>query len=109
MMTSLWVVLIAGGLITFATRLSFILLMGRLALPDWLKRSLRFVPPAVLSAIIVPELIFHAGKIDVSLNNFRLLAGLLAIVVAFRTRNILLTIVSGMVALLLLQFVFGIR
>jgi branched-subunit amino acid transport protein len=106
---NLWLILIAGGLITYATRLSFIFLLGRLKMPDWLKRSLRFVPPAVLSAIIVPELIFHAGKIDASLHNFRLIAGLLAILVAFRTRNTLLTIVLGMAALLILQSLFGTR
>ena len=104
---SLWLVLIAGGILTYATRLSFIFLLGRLEMTDWLKRSLRFVPPAVLSAIFVPELIFQAGKIDISFNNFRLLAGIIAILIAWRTRNTLLTIVFGMAALLALQFLFG--
>lgn len=106
---NLWLVLIAGGILTYATRLSFIFLLGRLEMPDWLKRSLRFVPPAVLSAIFVPELIFHAGKIDISLTNYRLLAGILAILIAWRTRNTLLTIVFGMVALLAIQSLFGTR
>jgi branched-subunit amino acid transport protein len=44
-----------------------------------------------------------AGPVDISLQNFRLLAGLLAILVAWRSRNILLTILIGMAALLLLQ------
>ncbi len=106
---NLWLVLIAGGMLTFATRLSFILLLGRIEIPEWIKRSLRFVPPAVLTAIIVPELVFHAGKIDISLANFRLLAGIFAILVAWRTRNTLLTIILGMAALLALQSLFGLR
>ncbi len=106
---NLWLVLVAGGLLTYATRLSFILLLGRVEMPDWLRRSLRFVPPAVLSAIFVPELIFQAGKIDLSLNNFRLLAGILAILIAWRTRSVLLTLVFGMAALWALQFLFGAR
>lgn len=106
---NLWLVLIAGGVLTFATRLSFILLLGRIEIPEWIKRSLRFVPPAVLTAIIVPELVFHAGKIDISLANFRLLAGVFAILVAWRTRNTLLTIILGMAALLALQSLFGLR
>jgi branched-subunit amino acid transport protein len=106
---NLWPVLILGGLLTFAIRLSFILLFGRVELPEWTRRSLRFVPPAILSAIIVPELVFHAGKIDLSFNNFRLLAGIFAIIVALRTRNTLLTILLGMAALLALQALFGMR
>jgi branched-subunit amino acid transport protein len=106
---NLWLVLIVGGILTYTTRLSFIFLLGRLEIPDLLKRGLRFVPPAVLSAIFVPELIFHAGKIDISLNNYRLLAGILAILVAWRTRNTLLTIVLGMATLLTIQFLFGFR
>lgn len=100
---SAWWVLISGGIITFATRLSFIFLLGRIEIPGWLRRSLRFVPPAVLSAIVAPELLLHTGSLNISFTNFRLLAGLLAIVIAWRTRNALLTITAGMAALLLLQ------
>jgi branched-subunit amino acid transport protein len=106
---NLWLVLIAGGILTYATRLSFIILLGRVEIPEWLKRSLRFVPPAVLSAIFAPELVFHAGKIDLSLQNYRLLAGIFAILVAWRTRNTLLTIILGMAALLAMQSLFIMR
>ena len=106
---NLWLILIAGGILTFATRLSFILLLGRVEIPELIRRSLRFVPPAVLSAIIVPEMVSHAGKIDISFNNYRLLAGILAILVAWRTRNTLLTIILGMAALLAFQSLFGMK
>jgi branched-subunit amino acid transport protein len=106
---NLWLILFAGGIITYAIRLSFILLLGHVEIPEWISRSLRFVPPAVLSAIIVPELVFHAGKIDLSLNNYRLLAGIFAILVAWRTRSTLLTIILGMAALLAMQSLFGLQ
>ncbi len=101
-------VMLAGGLITYLTRLSFIALFGKITVPPLVQRALRFVPPAVLSAIIFPELLLHSGKLDFSLGNARLLAGLVAAVVAWRTRNALLTIVAGMAALILLQLA-GIR
>ena len=99
---NLWWILLAAGALTYAIRLSFILLWGKIAVPDWLVRALRFVPPAVLTAIIFPELFLPAGQIDLSLSNSRLLAGILAAVVAWRTRNIGFTILVGMVTLLLL-------
>ena len=90
-----WMMLAAGAL-TYAIRLSFILLWGRIEVPDRLQRALRFVPPAVLTAIIFPELFMPAGAVDISLANSRLLAGILAALVAWRTCNIVLTLLVGM-------------
>jgi branched-subunit amino acid transport protein len=100
---SLWLVMIAGGLITYAIRLSFISLWGRLKIPDVVQRGLRLVPPAVLSAIIVPDLLLHAGKLDASVGNERLIAGLAAIAAALVSRNTLVTIAVGMAVLVLLR------
>ncbi len=63
------------------------------------------MPPAVLSAIIFPELLRPGGTFDLSFGNVRLLAGVLAAGVAWRTKNVLLTIGVGMVALWVLQVV----
>jgi branched-subunit amino acid transport protein len=103
----IWLAVAVAGLLTYATRLSFILLLERLPVPALVRRGLRFVPVAVLTAIIVPELILPGGELNVGPGNFRLLAGLLAILVARLTRNALATIVAGMVALTLLQTFFG--
>ena len=77
-----WLIIIVGGLLTFAMRFSFIYFFGRVEIPAALRRSLRFVPPAVLSAIILPELLLPAGQLDLSLGNHRWLAGLVAVLVA---------------------------
>ncbi len=69
-----------------------------------MRRALHYVPPAVLSAIIFPELLYPAGSLDLSFDNTRILAGIIAILVAWYTKNTLLTILAGMIALLILQF-----
>lgn len=102
---STWLILIAAGALTFGMRLSFILLLGRLEIPRNLKRALHYVPPAVLSAIIFPELLMPGGTLNISPGNARLIAGALAVVVAWRTKNAVLTIASGMAALWVLQAV----
>lgn len=102
---NIWLVMLIGGLLTFGMRLSFIYLMGRVNVPEVIKRGLRLVPPAVLSALVLPELIMPSGHLDLSLGNPRWLAGLAAILVAWRTRSILLTILAGMAALLVLQVI----
>lgn len=95
--------LAVAGLVTFAIRLSFIAMLGRVEVPRLLTRALRFVPAAVLSAIIFPELFVHDGAVDVSLGNSRLLAGAVAVLVALKTRSVAWTIASGMAALWALQ------
>jgi branched-subunit amino acid transport protein len=89
--------------VTYAIRAVMILLIGRLRVPPAVQRALRFVPPAVLSAIIVPELLQTGGSLHLSLANPRLLAGALAALVAWRSRNALLAIGLGMAALWTLQ------
>lgn len=103
---SLWITIIIAGLITYAIRLSFIMFFGKKEMPTWLRRSLRLVPPAVLSAIIFPALFISDGQIYISLANDRLVAGCLAILVAWRTRSALWTLLVGMAALWILQFFF---
>lgn len=103
----LWLVIGAMGAVTFLTRLSMIALLGRAEMPGLVQRGLRYVPPAVLSAIVLPELVSPQARLDLSLGNLRLIAGLLAALVAYRTRNVLLTIAVGMGALWVLQLVVG--
>lgn len=104
---SLWLVILFAGLLTYGTRLSFILLLDRIKVPNWFRRGLRFVPAAVLSAIILPELASRNAVLDLSLRNPQLYAGALAVLVAWRTKNVLLTIIVGMAALLIFQAVLG--
>jgi len=103
---NIWLVLLLGGLLTFGMRFIFIYLLGRFDVPEMMRRALRFVPPAVLSAIVVPELVIQSGQMNLSLMNFRLLAGAVAVLVAWRTKNTLLTILGGMVVLVLLELLF---
>jgi branched-subunit amino acid transport protein len=99
-----WLLIIAIGLATYATRLSFITIFGKREMPAFALRLLRFVPMAVLSAIIWPQLFIANNTLDLSLDNPRWIAGLLAVLVAWRTRNVLLTIALGMLTLWLLQW-----
>jgi len=101
---TLWITLFIIGVLTYAIRLSFILFFSHIDIPTLLQRAFRFVPVAVLSAIIFPALFLPKGTLALSLGNTRLLAGVLATLVAWRTKNVLLTLVVGMGALYLLQF-----
>jgi branched-subunit amino acid transport protein len=105
----LWLLILAIGLGTFTLRFLFIYLFGKIEMPEWLRRALRFVPSAALAALVFPALTHPAGHLDLSLHNFRLLAGLGGVLVAWRTRNVLLTIVIGMALLWVLEMSLGVK
>ena len=69
-----------------------------------LSRALRFVPAAVFTAV-VPLLFYVNGAVEVSLGNERLLAGLTAVLIAWRTRSVPLTLVGGIAMLWTLQII----
>ena len=102
---TLWLTILGMGLITYAIRLSFMVLGERGQVSAVFQRGLRYVPTAVLSAIILPELLQPGGTLDISLGNARLLAGLIAALIAWRTQNVLWTIGVGMGVLWLIGIV----
>ncbi len=105
-MSSLWLTILAAGAVTYLLRLSFIAIHGRVAMPAWFLRALAFVPVAVLSALIFPEVLASNGVFDATLGNARVPAAIAAVVVAWRTRSVWATIAVGMVVLVAWQVIF---
>lgn len=89
------------GALTYLMRVAFIG-PSALSLPPTVERALRFVPPAALTALVVPDLVGHNGALVLTLANPRLIAGIVAVVVAWRTRRIALTLIVGMAVFWLL-------
>ncbi|TWG83960.1 branched-subunit amino acid transport protein [Cupriavidus gilardii J11] len=96
-------VMAAAGLATYLIRLSFIAVEGKLRLPAWFRTALQFVPAAMLSALIAPDLLMRDGELALSPDNARLIAGVVAILIAARTRSIGWTIAGGMATLVALE------
>lgn len=101
----LWMTVLGMGLISWALRASMIAGLGDRELPDWLKRALPFAPPAVLTAIIITQVLKGAAStsLDFSLGNERIYAWLIAAAVAWKTKHVVATLVAGMAALWLLK------
>jgi branched-subunit amino acid transport protein len=104
-----WAAIAAIGVLTYAIRLSFIHLFGRIdEVPARIQRPLRYVPPAVLAALVLPDLMTLRPSVAATLLDERLIAGVVAGGVAWRTENVFATIAIGMSTLWLFRFVlFG--
>jgi branched-subunit amino acid transport protein len=93
--TTFMSVMVAIGLGTFAFRMSFIQASDQLRLPPLFEHALRYVPAAVLAALIVPQ-VSRVGGGAIDLSNIKVPIMLVAGLVAWYTRNVLLTLVVGM-------------
>src|SRR5262249_49764850 len=98
-----WALIVGMGLGAFFTRAVFVLPVRHLRLPPTAERVLRYAPAAALMAIIAPDLVLVQGALSLSVENPKLIAGLVAFGLAAGTRNILATIAGGMAVLLLLR------
>lgn len=112
--SAVWLAVVLGGIGTFAIRGSFLFLYERLDVPELAERALTFVPAAVFAALVVPSVLTLDGTpvaeaglppldaVRALLTSDRVLAALLASVVAYYTEDVLPTIIVGMGALLAL-------
>ena len=97
-----WVTIVLAGAGTFLARISFLGVAHRMADPPiYLQRILRMIPPAALAALVLPSFVRPGGTFD--LTQPRFFAGVIATIVAFWTKNVLVTLAVGMAVLIILD------
>ena len=93
-----WALTLLGMvLVTYGIRLSFLVFGHGVRFPAWLERALRYVPAAVLTALVVPMALAPQGAIDLSLHNAYLVGTVATALVALWTRQTLAAILAGFV------------
>lgn len=93
-MNRIWTAIVLAGAGTYTMRAAFLVFAHRLAdVPPGVQRLLRQIPPAALASIVVPALMRPEGQLDIG--QARFVAGVVAAVIAWRSRNIALTLVVG--------------
>ncbi len=102
-----WLLMVAAGVGSFAIRYSFVGLLSKGEVPRWAVNLLRHVPAAALTALVITSMLPHGTESPGGVDSLRVVAVLLAGLVAWRTRSMLATIVSGMAGLWLLKFIFA--
>ncbi|QLG61373.1 AzlD domain-containing protein [Halorarum salinum] len=101
---AIWGAILAAGLATYAIRLSFIHLFGRVeGVPPALERLLAYVPPAVLAALVAPDFV-PASATVAALADPTLVGGAAAVAAAWYTEDVLWTVGAGMAGLHLARF-----
>ena len=103
---ALLALLVIIGLVTFVYRYAMIGLFAKRSLPGWLHALCRHIAPASFAALTAGELFIHGGEVVLALAAPKPWAALVAVLVAWRTGNVLATIGAGMAALYLFKWLF---
>lgn len=103
---TIWMVILGLGIGTFLVRFSFLGLIGDRPLPEWVLRLLRYTPVAVMPGLVAPLILWPpatGGEMDLS----RLLAATVTLLVGMFTRNVVYSVLAGMVTLYALLALLG--
>jgi branched-subunit amino acid transport protein len=101
-----WIVVL-GGLGTYLIRVSFLFILGNRVVSPMISNVLRYIPPAAFAALVFPAILRPEGVLEIGIDNLRLLAALIALAIGLATRNVVWVLVSGMLSLWTLTYVFG--
>lgn len=91
-------------IVTFLIRYPVLAMSGRLQLAPWFLQLLRFVPPTVLTAIVVPAVLMPNDQLWLDFSNARLIGAIAAVGIGVWRKNLLLTIVIGMLVFFIWQW-----
>ncbi|MEN6412878.1 MAG: AzlD domain-containing protein [Veillonellales bacterium] len=103
MRTEVIITIVAMAVATFFTRFTSPAILGDTGISTKLKRFLKYVPTAILTALIAPALFAPHGYIDFSMGNSYLIAGAIAALLAYFRQPPLITMGGGMAAMLAIR------
>ncbi len=99
-----WLSIIIAGILTYFTRMTMIALVSRDMLGDRIKAVLAYVPSAVFPAIIFPAIFINDYGTFIEMNDPKIFGALVAIVVGYFSRNVIATILSGLISYWIILF-----
>ncbi|MEN9719710.1 AzlD domain-containing protein [Limnohabitans sp. MMS-10A-178] len=107
--TDAWTLAVIVGLagVTVLTRSFFFISSEEWSLPDWAQRGLQYAPIAAMAAVVLPEVLMQQGQFLQTWMDARWMGAAVGAAVYFWRRDVLLTIVAGMLAYLPLHLVLG--
>ena len=93
-----WLSVLIAGFVTYLSRMTMVTLIKREMLNNKIKEVLVYVPSAVFPAIIFPGVFLNDYENFVEFSDPKIFGALIAIVVGFYSKNIIFTILSGLIS-----------
>lgn len=99
--------IIGIAVLTFFTRFTFAAILKKTMISEKWNKWMIYVPIAVFTTIIVPALLAPKEELEFSIQNEYLIAGIVALLIAYKTKNLVGTVIIGISIILLLRVLFG--
>ena len=100
-----WFSILIAGILTYLTRMTMIALVSRHMLGNKVKAVLEYVPSAVFPAIIFPAVFINDYGSFIEISDPKIYGALVAVIVGYFSRNIIATILAGLISYWFLIFV----
>ena len=95
------------ALVTYIPRLLPVWVLASKSLPQPVLAWLRYVPVAVLAALLFPAIVVQDDQVDLGLSNLFLWAAFPTLLVAWKTRSLLGSVIVGAVVVAVARYMFG--
>ena len=89
-------VILGMALVTYLPRLLPAWFLRGRELPEFLSAWLKYIPAAVLAALLLPSMLVEGGRLHLAWDNLYLWAALPALLVAWKTKSLFATVLTGM-------------
>ena len=104
-MNKTWIIIAGMALVTFLPRIVPILLLPGRRMPKVVERWLSLIAPAIMSALLLPELLLdRSGEVpSLSFCNLYLFAAFPTFIVAWKTKSLFGAVVTGLATVALVR------
>ncbi len=96
-------IILGMSIVTYIPRALPIIVLSKFKLPDWFLRWLKYIPIAILSALLFPQIMIFEDHVNISLDNKNLLAAIPSLLAAYKTKSLFITVLVGIISMLLLN------
>jgi branched-subunit amino acid transport protein len=95
------------ALVTYTPRLLPVWLLSSKSLPPLVIAWLRYVPVAVLAAMLFPSIVVQDNQVNIGLNNLFFWAAFPSLLVAWKTRSFFGSVIVGMAVVAIVRYAFA--
>ena len=100
-----WFSIIVSGIVTYFSRMAMVALIDREMLGTKVKEVLNYVPAAVFPAIIFPGVFYNDFGSFIEYSDPKIYGAIVALIVGFYSKNVIATIVSGLLSYWFIIFI----
>ncbi|MFC6206409.1 AzlD domain-containing protein [Levilactobacillus tongjiangensis] len=102
-----WLIIL-GFFVAFVPRFLPLMLFTKRAIPEWFNEWMKYVPVSLFTALVVKDIFINSESYQFMFTKFsEMLAAIIVVFIAYRTRSMALSVVVGLIAVFLLSLVIA--